>query len=99
MTDKWELMCKEANSDRFINLPLETQALYFHLASHADEDGNISAPKAIMRSIKAHDDSLKQLMDNGLIFDCGIAEGWGVSIFPRISEKIEDMLEREEHGE
>ena len=48
------------DSDAFIEMPLSTQCLYFHLGMQADDDGFINAPKRIQRVIGASDDDLKQ---------------------------------------
>lgn len=66
MNDKWKILQAAASLDEFVELPLETQALYFHLAIHA-EGTFISNPKAITRGIKATEYSLKQLDSCGLI--------------------------------
>lgn len=49
------------DSDMFLDMPLSTQALYFHLAMRADDDGFVNNPKKIARMIGADDDSLKIL--------------------------------------
>lgn len=49
------------NSDEFIDMPLSSQALYFHLAMNADDDGFVS-PKSIIRMVQAKDDDLKILL-------------------------------------
>ena len=49
------------DSDIFLDMPLSTQALYFHLAMRADDDGFVNNPKKISRMIGADDDSLKLL--------------------------------------
>lgn len=49
------------DSDLFLDMPLSTQALYFHLAMRADDDGFVNNPKKIARMIGADDDSLKIL--------------------------------------
>jgi len=49
------------DSDAFIDMPLSTQALYFHLAMRADDDGFINNPKKIQRMVGASDDDLKLL--------------------------------------
>ena len=50
------------DSDAFIDMPLSTQALYFHLAMRADDDGFINNPKKIQRMIGASDDDAKVLI-------------------------------------
>lgn len=49
------------DSDLFLDMPLSTQALYFHLAMRADDDGFVNNPKKISKMIGADDDSLKLL--------------------------------------
>ena len=62
------------DSDAFIDMPLSTQALYFHLSMRADDDGFINNPKKIQRMIGASDDDLKLLILKRFIipFDSGI---------------------------
>lgn len=47
-------------SDRFLDMGLSTQALYFHLGMNADDEGFVS-PKFIMRMLGAAEDELKIL--------------------------------------
>ena len=37
------------DSDAFLDMPLSTQALYFHLAMRADDEGFVNNPKKIQR--------------------------------------------------
>jgi hypothetical protein len=48
-------------SDEFLDMPLSSQALYFHLSMAADDYGFIS-PKRVMRMIGANEDDLKLLI-------------------------------------
>ena len=32
-------------TDKFLNMPLTSQALYFHLGMEADDDGFVASPK------------------------------------------------------
>ncbi|MGO5051444.1 conserved phage C-terminal domain-containing protein [Lachnospiraceae bacterium LCP25S3_G4] len=50
------------DSDAFLDMPLSTQCLYFHLNMRADDDGFIGNPKRIQRLIGASDDDLKLLI-------------------------------------
>ena len=50
------------DSDAFLDMPLSTQALYFHLSMRADDDGFINNPNKIQRMIGASDDDLKLLI-------------------------------------
>lgn len=62
------------DSDLFLDMPLSTQALYFHLAMRADDDGFVDNPKKIARMIGANDDSLKLLCSKQFLipFDTGV---------------------------
>ena len=62
------------DSDSFLDMPLSTQALYFHLSMRADDDGFINNPKKIQRMIGGSDDDLKLLCAKKFIipFDSGI---------------------------
>lgn len=53
---------KIIDSDAFLDMPLSTQALYFHLNMRADDDGFINNPKRIQRTIGASEDDLKLLL-------------------------------------
>lgn len=62
------------DSDTFLDMPLSTQALYFHLSMRADDDGFINNPRKIQRSIGATDDDMRLLVLKQfiLIFESGI---------------------------
>lgn len=44
---------KIIDSDSFLDMPLSTQSLYFHLAMRADDDGFLNNAKKIMRTVGA----------------------------------------------
>lgn len=62
------------DSDAFLEMPLSTQALYFHLSMRADDEGFINNPKKIQRMIGCADDDLKLLIAKNFIipFETGI---------------------------
>ena len=62
------------DSDAFLDMPLSTQALYFHLSMRADDEGFINNPKKVQRMIGATDDDLKLLIAKSFIipFESGI---------------------------
>ena len=62
------------DSDAFLDMPLSTQSLYFHLSMRADDDGFINNPKKIQRLIGASDDDLKLLIAKSFLipFESGI---------------------------
>ena len=61
-------------SDQFLEMPMSSQLLYFHLLSDADDDGFINAPKSIMRIIGAKEDDMRVLQAKGytIPFDSGV---------------------------
>lgn len=60
-------------SDAFLEMPLSTQALYFHLGMFADDDGFVN-PKKIVRMLGASEDDLKLLLVKVFLipFDNGV---------------------------
>lgn len=50
------------DSDMFLDMPLSSQLLYFHLAMRADDDGFIGNPRKIQRMIGATDDDARLLI-------------------------------------
>ena len=65
---------KIIDSDAFLDMPLSTQALYFHLNMRADDDGFVNNPKRIQRTIGASEDDLKLLFAKRFVigFDSGV---------------------------
>jgi len=62
------------DSDAFLDMPLSTQSLYFHLSMRADDDGFINNVKKIQRMIGCNDDDIKVLLGKKFIipFDSGV---------------------------
>ena len=62
------------DSDAFLDMPLSSQSLYFHLSMRADDDGFNNNPKKVQRMIGASDDDLKLLVMKKFIipFENGI---------------------------
>lgn len=65
---------KIVDSDAFLDMPLSTQCLYFHLNMRADDDGFVNNPKRIQRTIGASEDDLKLLIAKRflLVFENGV---------------------------
>ena len=53
---------KITESDAFLDMPLSTQALYFHFCMNADDDGFVKNPKRIQRMVSASDDDCRLLV-------------------------------------
>ena len=62
MAEKRMFTQKIIDSDAFLDMPLSTQALYFHLNMRADDDGFVNNPKRIQRTVGASEDDLKLLV-------------------------------------
>lgn len=87
------------DSDAFLDMPLSTQALYFHLSMRADDEGFINNPKKIQRMIGCNGDDLKLLMAKKFIlaFESGVIviKHWKIHNYIR-SDRIKETIYREE---
>ena len=65
---------KITESDAFLDMPMSSQCLYFHLNMSADDDGFINNPRRIMRLIGANEDDLKLLIAKSfvIVFESGV---------------------------
>ena len=74
MAEKRMFSKKIVESDAFLDMPLSSQALYFHLCMGADDDGFLNAPKRIMRMLGCTKGDLEILARNKFIlcFETGI---------------------------
>ena len=74
---------KVTETDKFLDMALTAQTLYFHLGMNADDDGFVGNPKSIKRMIGASDDDLTALVkkDYIIVFDDGVIaiKDWLVS--------------------
>lgn len=75
------------DSDAFTDMPLSTQALYFHLGMCADDDGFVNNPKRVQRCIGAADDDMAVLVAKRFIipFDSGVVviKHWKINNYIR----------------
>ena len=62
------------DSDAFLDMPLSTQSLYFHLSMRADDDGFLNNAKKIQRMLGCTDDDFKILLAKNFIipFENGV---------------------------
>lgn len=78
-----EVVC----TDKFLDMPSSSQALYFQFGMKADDDGFISAPRQIARMANASDDDLRILLSKGYLipFDSGVLviKDWHVNNYLR----------------
>lgn len=87
------------DSDCFLDMPLSTQALYFHLSMRADDEGFINSPKKIQRAIGCTDDDLKLLIAKSFIipFESGVIviKHWKIHNTLR-KDRLKSTIYREE---
>ena len=87
MADKRMFSLKIVDSDLFLDMPLSSQCLYFHISMRADDDGFVNNPKKIIKIIGANEDDLKILIAKGfvIVFDQGIIviTHWKINNFIR----------------
>ena len=97
------------DSDAFLDMPLSSQALYFHLSMRADDEGFVNNPKRIQRTIGASDDDFKVLIAKNFIitFESGVIviKHWKIHNYIRgdriVKSKYEDeraMLSIKDNG-
>lgn len=62
------------DSDAFLDMPVSSQLLYFHLIMHADDEGFIGNPKKISRMLGVGEDDFKILIAKRFVikFDSGV---------------------------
>lgn len=90
---------KIVESDIFLDMPLSTQALYFHLSMEADDDGFINNPRKIQRMLGASDDDLKLLLakeflisfENGVV----VVKHWKIHNYIRGDRKKATIYQEE----
>lgn len=74
MAEKRMFTLSVVDTDWFLDMPLSTQALYFHLNMRADDDGFVDSPKSIMRKIGANNNDYQLLVAKRFIleFESGV---------------------------
>lgn len=87
------------DSDDFLDLPLSTQALYFHLSMRADDDGFINNAKKIMKIIGGNQNDYDLLVMKSYViqFPDGICviRHWRINNYLR-SDRYKSTLHLEE---
>ena len=89
------------DSDAFLDMPLSTQALYFHLSMRADDEGFVNNPKKIQRVIGCSLDDLKLLVAKNFIipFESGVVviKHWKIHNYIQ-SDRFKETVYREERS-
>ena len=87
------------DSDDFLNMPLSTQCLYFHLAMRADDEGFLNNPKKIQRMISATEDDFRVLIGKRYVipFESGIVviRHWKIHNYIR-SDRFKNTIYQDE---
>ena len=90
------------DSDAFLEMPLSSQALYFHLSMRADDEGFLNNPKKIQRMIGASEDDAKLLIAKNFIipFESGVVviKHWKIHNYIQ-SDRFKPTVYREERAE
>lgn len=90
------------DSDIFLDMPLSTQALYFHLSMRADDDGFVNNPRKIQRMIGCGDDDIKLLIAKKFIipFESGVCviKHWRIHNYIR-NDRYKPTMYQEEKGQ
>ena len=74
MAQKRMFTLSVVDTDWFLEMPLSTQALYFHLSMRADDDGFVDSPKSIIRKIGANTNDYQLLVAKRFVleFESGV---------------------------
>ncbi|OSA88361.1 UNVERIFIED_ORG: hypothetical protein B2H93_18230 [Clostridium botulinum] len=102
MADKRMFSKQIIDSDAFLEMPLSTQALYFHLSMRADDDGFLNNAKKIMRLICANQNDYDLLLAKRFTiqFDDGICviKHWRINNYLR-KDRYKETLYKEEKAQ
>lgn len=87
------------DSDAFLDMPLSTQALYFHLSMRADDDGFINNPKKIQRMVGCNQDDITLLIAKRFVipFESGVCviKHWRIHNYIRTDRYKETPYQEE----
>lgn len=87
------------DSDTFLEMPLSTQALYFHLSMRADDDGFLNNAKKVMKIIGANQNDYDLLVAKSFViqFPDGICviKHWRINNYLRKDRYTETIYQEE----
>lgn len=90
---------KIIDTDTFLDMPASTQALYFHLAMRADDDGFIDKPKRIIKMVNCSEDDMRILLGKQFIipFESGICviKHWKIHNYIRTDRYNKSIYQKE----
>jgi len=91
-----------SDEDRFVDMHVESQALYFHLNLKADDEGYVAGPNRMLRMLSISRERLDELVDNEFIFlfASGIAliRHWYIHNNIR-KDRVRETIYREEQAQ
>ena len=81
------------DTDKFLDMPLTTQALYFHFGMRADDDGFLPAPKSVARTVGCSTDDIRILISKNYIIPLEdgvvVITDWNINNWIRTDRKQE----------
>ena len=87
------------DSDAFLDMPVSTQNLYFHLNMRADDEGFINNPKKTQRIVGGSDDDLKLLIAKRFMipFESGVVviKHWKIHNYIR-KDRLQETVYQDE---
>ena len=87
MAERRMFSVRVVETDSFLDMPLSTQALYFHLGLNADDDGFLANPRMVQRMIGCAEDDLKLLITKGFVLSVGngvcVIRDWKINNYIR----------------
>lgn len=90
------------DSDAFLDMPVTSQNLYFHLSMRADDDGFLNNSKKILRMVNASTDDLKILLSKRFLiaFDSGVVviKHWRIHNYIQ-NDRYKETVYREEKSQ
>ena len=69
MAERRMISKKITDTDAFLDMPLSSQALYFHFIQNADDDGFVGSPNSIIRKIGANRNDYDLLLAKRFIIE------------------------------
>ena len=90
---------KVIDSDKFLDMPLSAQNVYFHLSMCADDDGFLNNAQKIIRMIGASKEDYKILLSCGFVIDFGngicVIAHWNMNNYIR-SDRYKETVHQDE---
>jgi uncharacterized phage protein (TIGR02220 family) len=91
MSERRMFSMQIVDSDAFLDMPLSTQALYFHLSMRADDDGFVDNARKIIRAVGCSQDDMKLLFAKNFViaFEDGVCviKHWRIHNYIRTDRK------------